>query len=196
MSGLIPSTLGQSSRGLVTNYTSILHEGAGSVQACHDRIKLPGSLSICLDSTGRTHSVVMSINFFDKAANRVGPAKWFEVWSDTIAARKQSDAIYGDGQVEAAAIGLDVSVAIMGRKSSAAYAIYWDDDAPRPCRHGCKIWKVGETNGRPKVIEVPTSGGQRTVHTPYGTLRCDRQTASRVHTVGGYSNQGMLEYLN
>ena len=194
MSSLIPSTLDSSSRELVARYTSILHEAAGSTQARHDRVKLPGGLSICLDSIGRAHSVVMSIIFHDKVAKRIGPAKWTEVWSETIASKKQTADVYGDGgEIAAEAFGLNVTVAIMGRKSSALYAIYWDVDIPRACQHGCKIWKVSEAGGRPKLSEISTGGHQRTIHTPYGILRCDRQTAARVHTVGGHTSSGGLE---
>jgi hypothetical protein len=197
MSSLITSNHGLSSRGLVTRYTSILHESAASTQACHDRIRLPCGLSICIESSGRAHSVVLSITFFDKTANRVGPVRWAEVWSETIASKKQAADVYGGGdEVDAMTIGLLIDIANMGRKSFAACAIYWDADAPPACRHGCKTWKVGESAGRPKVTEVPTAGGHRTINTPYGVLRCDRQSTARSHSIGGFPSSNALQYLD
>ena len=195
---LLSSSSGFTSRGLTSSHHSILHETSQPTQACHDKIHLPAGLVVCLDSDGRAHQIILHIDFFDKSGKLVNPAKWNQVWSSVIEEKKSKGTLsYLGLPIEPEQIGLRIRAVNVGRRASVDWSLVEDDDAPFHCRYGCKRYKIiGNDTAKPKIVESLDAGvtaRQRTVHTPYGTVRYDPKVLPRGHIVGSRST---IDYLD
>ena len=141
-------------RALFTSiHTAYKHNTSGKLHQCHNCVRLPGNLVICILSWSRTkHNVYLGVAFWSRAETPVDLLDWYKEWHDDLVLLSSGEQP-PDRLLQPEDYGLEI-IAKVGRlsKGTVQVSLVWDPEPGDLCREGCSEYQLVQEIGTGRMV--------------------------------------------
>jgi hypothetical protein len=136
-------------------HTAYKHSSSGRLYNCHNCIRLPGNLVICISSWSRTkHNVYLGVAFWSKKETPVDLLDWYKEWYSELSLLS-SDTRSPDSVLQPEDYGLEI-ITKVGRlsrgQSQVVFDLVWNPEPSEGCKEGCNEYQVVQEIGTGRMV--------------------------------------------